>query len=290
MRAAVPAEVAKPETKLFPGLQRAINDLLTGNPAAGIPSRTPEQVIARINRRWYGEHADARSAADYRGCARCTASGCDAARRGLENPEGCDRIKNRNSWLAAAILAQDCPDPSCEDGQLIGGTGCRDCQERREERREAERAAAEAAARMQEHIDAEAAARAADTAWSDAETAEEHRVRALLAAAGVYGVRLDHQVHQHMTGWRDRNPKPSPASHCEQAPAAPQTPVQGAFLIPVPTGAAEGAAAPHTATERSSSRRHLLENCDGCDRAHRPTTPGKPCATCRAEQRAVSNA
>ncbi|MFE4329690.1 hypothetical protein ACFRQM_09560 [Streptomyces sp. NPDC056831] len=290
VRAAVPAEVAKPGTKLFPGLHRAISDLLIGNPAAGIPSRTPDQVITRINCRWFGENADARSAADYRGCSRCTASGCDAVRRGADAPEGCDRIKNRNSWLAAAILAQDCPDPSCEDGQIIGGGECRACQERNEERKQAERAAAEAAARMQEHIDSRAAAAAADTAWFGAEAAEEHRLRETLSAAGVYGVKLDHQVHQHMTGWRDRNPKPGPTGHGEHQHAAPQAPVQGAFLMPVPSGSNEDAAAPHAATERSSRRPLPLENCDGCDRAHRPTTPGKPCASCRVEQRAVGNA
>ncbi|WP_199570589.1 hypothetical protein [Streptomyces murinus] len=209
VRAAIPAAVARPGTKLFPGLHRAINDLLDGNAAAGIPRRTPEQVIARINRRWYGEDADVRSAPDYRGCVRCTASGCTAARRDLENPAGCDRIKNRNSWLAAAILAQDCPDPGCEDGQIIGGGTCHTCRERAEERREAARAVAAASAKLQADTDALATARKAVDDWTAAEAAEENRLRAELGRAGMYGVMLDHRVGQHMAGWRDRNPRPA---------------------------------------------------------------------------------
>lgn len=71
--------------------------------------------------------------------------------------------------------------------------------------------------------------------------------------------------------------------------AAAGTPVQGAFLTSVPSGPGEDAAAPQEAAERSSRRKYPLENCDGCDRGHRPTTPGKLCATCRVEQRAVNS-
>ncbi|NDK24711.1 hypothetical protein FSY75_09520 [Streptomyces sp. TR1341] len=209
VRAAIPAAVARPGTRLFPGLHRAINDLLDGNAAAGIPRRTPEQVIARINRRWYGEDADTRSAPDYRGCDRCTASGCTAARRDLEAPEGCDRIKNRNSWLSAAILTQDCADPGCEDGQIIGGEACHACRERAEERREAARAVAAASAKLQADTEALATARKAVDEWTAAEAAEENRLRAELGRAGMYGVMLDHRVGQHMAGWRDRNPRPA---------------------------------------------------------------------------------
>ncbi|MFE0765424.1 hypothetical protein [Streptomyces smyrnaeus] len=212
--------MASPGTKLFPGLHRAINELLDGNAAAGIPPRTPEQVIARINRRWYGENAEERAAADYRGCDRCTASGCTAPRRVLENAEGCDRIKNRNSWLAAAILAQDCPNPGCEDGQIIGGGRCRACEERHAERREAARAAADAAARWEAHSEAHSAAQAALRAWKEAEAAEERRLRTTLAQAGVWGVKLDHQVGQHMNGWRDRNPRPAARGNERQAMGA----------------------------------------------------------------------
>jgi hypothetical protein len=210
VRAAIPTAVAAPGTKLFPGLTRAINDLLTGAP--GIPRRTPEQVIARVNRRWFGERAEDRAAADYRGCDRCTSSGCDAPRRGLENPEGCDRIKNRNSWLAAAIIAQDCPDPACEDGDLIGGGSCRNCQDRREEACAAAQAVAEAAARWEAYQQDDSASRlalAAAAAWEQARAAEEASVRERLGYAGVWGTKLDYQVGQHMTGWRDRNPYPT---------------------------------------------------------------------------------
>ncbi|MFE0899545.1 hypothetical protein [Streptomyces smyrnaeus] len=220
VRSAIPPAVASPGTKLFPGLHRAINELLDGNAAAGIPPRTPEQVIARINRRWYGENAEERAAADYRGCDRCTASGCTAPRRVLENAEGCDRIKNRNSWLAAAILAQDCPNPGCEDGQIIGGGRCRACEERHAERREAARAAADAAARWEAHSEAHSAAQAALRAWKEAEAAEERRLRTTLAQAGVWGVKLDHQVGQHMNGWRDRNPRPAARGNERQAMGA----------------------------------------------------------------------
>ncbi|MEU6929019.1 hypothetical protein AB0A05_07625 [Streptomyces sp. NPDC046374] len=209
VRAALPAAVAAPGTKLYPGLHRAINDLLDGNVAAGIPRRTPTQVIARINRRWYGEHAETRAAADYRGCDRCTTSGCTAPRRSEDEPDGCDRIRNRNSWLAAAILHQDCPDPSCEDGLILGGGECRACKERHDERRRAAHAAAQASARWDAHGAAQDAAQADGAAWTDAEATEENQLRATLAASGMFGTMLDHHVQRHMAGWRDRNPRPA---------------------------------------------------------------------------------
>ncbi|MFH8577189.1 hypothetical protein [Streptomyces zaomyceticus] len=210
VRAAIPTAVAAPGTRLFAGLHRAINDLLTGGP--GIPRRTPEQVIARINRRWYGEHAETRAAADYRACDRCTASGCDAPRRSVEEPEGCDRIKNRNGWLAAAILAQDCPDPSCEDGQLIDGGSCRNCQARREETRAAAEAAAEALTRWEVDREAAGAAQVSLRLWEEKRAAEEATYRERLAWSGAWGGKLDHQVSQHMAGWLDRNPAPAAAA------------------------------------------------------------------------------
>ncbi|MEV5677258.1 hypothetical protein [Streptomyces sp. NPDC052179] len=239
MRAAIPAEVARPGTKLYPGLRRAIEDLLTGG--KGIPARTPEQVVARVNRKWFGERADERSAADYRGCARCTASGCDAPRHSPDAPDGCDRIKNRNSWLAAAILGQDCLDAGCEDGWIIGGDRCQVCERRAAERRRAAKAAAEAAARWEAEIEANrtvSAAQAAVAAWTSAETAEDRRVRQILAETGMYGVLLDHRVHQHMTGWRTKHPRP------ELGPTAPPRPVQGAFLIPMPSGSPDAPQGP----------------------------------------------
>ncbi|MFF3680236.1 hypothetical protein ACFYYS_40470 [Streptomyces sp. NPDC002120] len=209
VRAAIPAAVARPGTALYSGLHRAINDLLAGNEGAGTPRRSPEQVVARVNRRWYGEHADARSGADYRGCERCTTSGCKAPRRTPENPEGCDRIINRNSWLAAAILQQDCPDPGCEDGVIIGGGDCRACRVRAQERRAAVRAAAEAEERLRAEAAAREATAASVTGWAEAEAAEEFRFRLLLGRSGTYGAMLDHRVEQHMTAWRERNPDPA---------------------------------------------------------------------------------
>ena len=221
VRAAIPIAVARPGTRLYPHLHRAINDLLLANPAAGVPRRTPEQVIARINRRWYGENAEERAAADYRGCDRCTASGCDAPRRSEANPYGCDRIKNRCAWLMEAILAQDCPDPRCEDGEIIGsGEPCRDCQGRRADEHRARQAVAGARARLEAETEALEAARAVADEWEAARAAEEHRIRTRLGRAGVWGVKLDHHIAQHMSGWRDRNPKPTgnplPPAHQER--------------------------------------------------------------------------
>jgi hypothetical protein len=272
VRAAIPAAVARPGTRLYPGLHRAINDLLTGNAAAGIPSRTPEQVVARVNRRWFAEHAEERSAPGYRGCDRCTASGCQAPRRSEDHPEGCDRIKNRSAWLAAALLAQDCPDPACEDGQLIGAGACRACQQRHEERRAAAAAVQAAAASWRAQEAAKAKANSAVHAWINAEAAEEERIRATLAASGAYGVMLDHRVHQHMTGWRDRNPRPA------TPPQKPQAPVQGTFLIAVPGSAPQGAAAPHVPAQRPGKRTVV---CTGCDQGHRTDADDDLCPACR---------
>jgi hypothetical protein len=269
VRAAIPAAVARPGTRLYPGLHRAITDLLTGNPAAGIPSRTPEQVVARLNRRWFAEHAEERSAPGYRGCDRCTASGCPAPRRSEDQPEGCDRIKNRSAWLAAALLAQDCPDPSCEDGQIIGAGACRACQERHAEHHAAAAAIEAAAASWAAQQEAKAKANAAVHAWINAEAAEEERVRATLAASGAHGVMLDHRVHQHMTGWRDRNPRPT------TPPQKPQAPVQGTFLIAVPGSARDSAAAP----QMPARRRTVV--CSGCNQGHRTDAADDLCPACR---------
>ncbi len=76
----------------------------------------------------------------------------------------------------------------------------------------------------------------------------------------------------------------------EDRRAAAGIPVQGAFLTTVPSGSDDTAAGSHDAAERSSRHRYPLENCDGCDRGHRPSTPGKLCASCRVEQRAVGSA
>ncbi|MFI5621560.1 hypothetical protein [Streptomyces sp. NPDC051567] len=216
--------MARPGTVLYPGLHRAINDLLGGDEARGIPRRTPEHVIARINRRWYGEHADTRAGADYRGCDRCTASGCKAPRRSPENEDGCDRIINRNSWLAAALLIQDCPDLGCEDGQIIGGGDCRACQQRATDRRDVARATAAAEERLRAETEALTAARAAVTTWEQEEADEEFRFRMLLGRAGRYGAMLDHEVQQHMTVWRERHPRPTAPVPPELRPTSPAVP------------------------------------------------------------------
>ncbi|MFE7428927.1 hypothetical protein [Streptomyces sp. NPDC057545] len=212
VRAAIPAAVAKPGTQLYVGLRRAINDLLTGNEGADIPRRTPDQVIARINRRWYGENAEQRAAAGY---------------TPTDDTDGAQPIRNRSSWLAAAILAQDCPDLSCEDGELMGtgGKACPACRERHAEERKARQAAAELQQRLEAEGEARAAARAAADEWEAARADEERQIRTRLGHAGVWGEKLHHQVAKHMHGWRERNPQPtgSPA----QRPATDPAPVAG---------------------------------------------------------------
>lgn len=191
VRAAIPASVAAPGTRLYVGLHRALNDLLTGNEGAGIPRRTPDQVIARINRCWYGQNAEERAAAGY---------------------TGEDRIRNRSSWLAAAILAQDCPDPSCEDGWIIGTEDrCRACRARFEEEQEARRAVAEAAARLEAETQTSREAAEAVDRWEADRAEEERRIRTDLGQDGMYGAKLDHQVSKHMAAWRERHPKPGTA-------------------------------------------------------------------------------
>ncbi|MFI0827207.1 hypothetical protein ACH4Q7_22440 [Streptomyces roseolus] len=262
VRAAIPAAVAAPGTRLYPGLHRAINDLLDGGP--GIPRRSPEQVIARLNRRWFGENADVRSAADYRGCDQCTGSGCPAPRRSEESPYGCDRIRNRSSWLAAAILAQDCPDPGCEDGQIIDGGACRACAERHAERREAAAAVAAAAARWE----AETREHAVVTAWEEARAAEEHRYRQTLAVGGMHGQLLDHRVASHMAGWRERNPRPQ----------KPRTAVLGGSGASRP-----GTSSGHPTGPQMPAQRRRTVVCPGCDQGHRTDADDDMCPTCREE-------
>lgn len=132
--AAIPPEVCRPGTTPWVGLRRAIADLLAGSPGAGIPGRTPSQVIERMNRCWYGGQGPERSAPGY-------IPATDAL--------GDQPIRNRSSWLAAAILHQECPDPKCEDGRIITtGRDCADCAERRHELAVARQATAAAGARL----------------------------------------------------------------------------------------------------------------------------------------------
>lgn len=199
VRAALPASVAAPGTRLYTGLHRALNDLLTGNEGARIPRRTPDQVIARINRCWFGQKAEERSAPGY---------------------EGADRIRNRSSWLAAAILAQDCPDPACESGRILGSDQpCPVCRERAQERRAARSAVQDAADRMEADTEALRGARAVAEQWETDRAAEEYHVRTGLAQEGMYGEKLHYNVAKHMANWRERHPKPGAAS--ATSPSAP---------------------------------------------------------------------
>ncbi|MFJ9745761.1 hypothetical protein [Streptomyces chartreusis] len=240
VREAVPAAVARPGTQLYKDLHRAINDLLNGNEGAGIPRRTPEQVVARINRRWYGAGADERSAPGYRGCAHCTPSGCTSPRRTEERPEGCDRILSKSAWLASALIDHDCVDPACENGRLIGSEEpCKACRERRAQEDAAARAFAEAEARMKAGTETLAAARAGVEAWETARADEERAIRTGLAQAGVYGDRLDFQVAGHMGGWRDRHPRPSATAGPPRPTSATSEPVDD-VPADVPTGQSYG--------------------------------------------------
>ena len=80
--------------------------------ALEVERRTPDQVAERVRRRWvsYGFALKAHDGE-------------------LESPVG----------VLVKLLAPpaDCPDPSCEDGQMIDtGAACRTCEYRRQERRE----------------------------------------------------------------------------------------------------------------------------------------------------------
>ena len=192
VRAAVPVEVARPGTQLWVGLRSAIADLLTGNPNAGIPARTPSQVIARMNRRWYGQRGPDRSAPGY------TPATDAPGDRPIDSP---------SAWLAKAIIERDCPDPACEDGLLIGsGETCDDCAERR-----AEMAAARAGRDAADKLIRDAMTRyAKDTAdyeevaaWLEAGARERH------AGYGLTGGQLDQAVAADLARWREKCPPPA---------------------------------------------------------------------------------
>ncbi|MFH8738410.1 hypothetical protein [Streptomyces sp. NPDC017964] len=162
------------------GLRRAIADLLRGNSGRGIPARSPEQVIARMNRCWYQGRGPERSTPSY---------------VPVPGAQGEEPIRNPSSWLAAAILQQDCPRPDCEDGVLMEcGSPCPLCRERRAE----ERAAREAARRAVQRWQGAAVAQQPDRS-ALAAAREEERVRQVLREAGVFGELLEHRVRAHMT-------------------------------------------------------------------------------------------
>ena len=201
VRDAVPVEVARPGTELYVGLRRAIADLLTGNPSAGIPARTPVQVIARINRRWFGERGPERMAPDY------TPATTSDADRPIISP---------SAWLAAAILGQDCV-PACEDGVLIGtGTPCEDCLERRADRRAA-RTARETAEQL---VAADLTRLAAETAaYQEVAVEYERGLRAQHAQYGLTGEHLDQVVAADLARWRGQCPPPTSGARPGAAPA-----------------------------------------------------------------------
>lgn len=73
---------------------------------------------------------------------------------------------------------------------------------------------------------------------------------------------------------------------------AAQRPVQGAILVPVPSGPAEPAEQPHTPAQRSSERREIRD-CDGptCDRVFRTVPAPAPaglCFWCRQDAEAAA--
>ena len=181
VRAAVPPEVATPGSGLYVGLRRAIADLLEGNPAAGIPARTPEQVITRMNRRWYAGRGPERSAAGY------VPSTTAAEDRPIASP---------SAWLAKALLHQDCADAACEDGMVIGtGAACVPCVERRASRRE-EREAREAAEHARAVLTEDVALHERDLAAYQEVLADlERRLRAEHGRHGLDGPLLDEVVN-----------------------------------------------------------------------------------------------
>ncbi|QKV90390.1 hypothetical protein HUT19_41080 [Streptomyces sp. NA02950] len=194
--AALPREVqpARAGGRLAPTLIRAICDALTGIPGSApgtyrIPPRTPEQLIARINRRWHQARGPERTAEHY---------------------TGPDPIRRPVGYVADLLTAHDCPDPSCEDGLIINtGRLCATCQARRAEQRQAEQARAE----LEERLTCDAELSSAHDAYETAAAREGHQMRERLAAAGHWGALLDHEVETHMRAWRHQHPSPNGGSH-----------------------------------------------------------------------------
>ncbi|MZE76744.1 hypothetical protein [Streptomyces xinghaiensis] len=180
------AQPTHPGAPLAPTLVRAICDALTGVPADQpgtyrIPPRTPEQLIARINRRWYR---------------------ADGPERAAPNYAGPDRIRRPVGYIATLLTTQECPNPSCEDGIIIGtGATCRACTQRRTEEQQARRAtekAAETLGRQQRSLEEQqAAVHTRDTAAAR----QEQTVRRHLASAGLWGELLEYKVAEHMAQW-----------------------------------------------------------------------------------------
>ncbi|MDN3059388.1 helix-turn-helix domain-containing protein [Streptomyces sp. SRF1] len=194
--AALPQEVqpTRPGGRLAPTLVRAICTALTGIPGPEpgtyqIPPRTPEQLIARINRRWHQARGPERAADGY---------------------TGPDPIRRPVGYVADLLTAHECPDPSCEDGLILNtDRPCTICQARRAEQQQAE----QARAAVEDRLTRDAELAAAHEAHETAAAHETHRVREHLAAAGHWGELLDHEVETHMRQWRLRHPDPKDATH-----------------------------------------------------------------------------
>ncbi|MFI6645666.1 helix-turn-helix domain-containing protein [Streptomyces sp. NPDC050504] len=187
--AALPPEVQpSPGRPLAPTLVRAICDVLTGVPdsrqpgAYRIPPRTPAHLVARINRRWYQARGPERAAYGYRG----------------EDP-----IRRPVGYVAELLLAQECPDPACEDGRLLDtGKACPACRERRAAERQDEQEARAARRAAEQRLAAESARHRNQRDQDAAAAVQEQLVRRALAAAGAHGAYLEHHVAQLMAAWR----------------------------------------------------------------------------------------
>lgn len=138
-----------------PTLHKAVRLLLGHNtdarshPFADCPRR-PEHALMRINRGWYRARGPERSAPEYRGCSRCTATGCTAPR------EDCDRILRPVGYLADLLERQYCHVPDCELGVILGsGAECEAC---------GQKAAERAGARLAERLERDTPAPAAEGA------------------------------------------------------------------------------------------------------------------------------
>ncbi|GHA83290.1 helix-turn-helix domain-containing protein [Streptomyces chryseus] len=160
--------------------------------------RGVEHAALRINGGWYRGEGPARSHHDYRGCSRCTASGCPASR------EDCSRILKPVGFLRELLIEQACDLPQCERGvHLDTRQKCALCgylareraltaeaeaallaaEERKQEALTAQREAAHGPALEENARRDEAAAKAAaHAAAKAADEAETARLREELAA------------------------------------------------------------------------------------------------------------
>ncbi|MFF4482945.1 helix-turn-helix domain-containing protein [Streptomyces sp. NPDC001520] len=194
--AALPREVqpSRPGGPLAPTLVRAICTALTGvpGPESGtyqIPPRTPEHLIARINRRWHHARGPERAADAY---------------------TGPDPIRRPVGYVADLLTAHECPDPSCEDGLILGtDRPCTACQVRRAEQQQAE----QARTAVEDRLTRDAELALAHEEHEVAAAREERRVRECLAAAGHWGELLDHEVETHMRRWRLGRPDHKDVPH-----------------------------------------------------------------------------